>query len=171
MQSKLTAPVLVLNANYEPINVCNIRRAIGLVLDEKATLVLNGRGVIRTVSTTFPCPSIIRLDKMIKRPRPRVKLNKTEIFRRDGYICQYCGRHTPVPTVDHVIPRRLGGTHAWENLVTACSTCNHRKGGRTTAHANMQLLRPPKAPPASARYIFSRYLTHNSEWIHYIDGW
>jgi 5-methylcytosine-specific restriction endonuclease McrA len=171
MRSKLTAPVLVLNANYEPINVCNIRRAISLILDDKATLVLNGRGVIRTVSTSFPCPSIIRLDQMIKRPRPRVKLNKTEVFRRDNYICQYCGRHTPEPTVDHVIPRRLGGTHVWGNLVTACSGCNHRKGGRTTAHANMHLLRKPKSPPASATYIFSRYLTHNQEWVLFIDGW
>ncbi len=171
MQSKLTAPVLVLNANYEPINVCNIRRAIVLILDEKATLVLNGRGDIRTVSTSFPCPSIIRLDQMIKRPRPRVKLNKTEVFRRDNYTCQYCGRHTPEPTVDHVIPRRLGGTHAWENLVTACSSCNHRKGGRTLAHANMRLLRTPKAPPASATYIFGRYLANNEEWVHYISGW
>ena len=171
MVTILSAPVLVLNANYEPINVCNVRRAICLILDEKASLVLNGRGFIRTVSHDYPCPSIIRLDEMVKRPRPRVKLNKNEVFRRDGYICQYCGRPTPNPTIDHVIPRRLGGQHVWENLVTACASCNHRKGGRTKDQAQMQLLKIPKAPPASARYIYSRYLTNNQEWGTYIEGW
>ncbi len=71
MVTILSAPVLVLNANYEPINVCNVRRAICLILDEKASLVLNGRGFIRTVSHNYPCPSIIRLDEMVKRPRAR----------------------------------------------------------------------------------------------------
>ncbi len=162
---------MVLNANYEPINVCNIRRAIGLILDDKALLVMNGRGVIRTVSREYPCPSIIRLQSMIRRPRPQVKLNKTEVFRRDEYTCQYCGHHTPSPTIDHIIPRRLGGAHAWENLVTACASCNHRKGGRSLAQAHMKLRRPPKAPPASARYIFSRYLNSNEEWEQFIRGW
>jgi 5-methylcytosine-specific restriction endonuclease McrA len=171
MNKKLQAPVLVLNANYEPINVCNVRRAMILILDAKASLVLNGRGVIRTVTRIFPCPSIIRLEKMIKRPRPQVKLNKTEIFRRDNSICQYCGRYTAVPTIDHIIPRRLGGKHQWENLVTACASCNHRKGGRNLKQAHMSLLRIPQAPPASAKYIYSRYLSTNEEWISFIDGW
>ena len=92
MNSKLQAPVLVLNANYEPINVCNVRRAMILILDDKASLVLNGRGVIRTVTRIFPIPSIIRLQDMIKRPRAQVKLNKMELFRRDNYTCQFCGR-------------------------------------------------------------------------------
>ena len=86
-------PVLVLNANFEPINVCDTRRAIGLILNEKASLVLNGRGHIRTVSHIFPRPSIIRLNKMVRRPRPKVKLTKREILRRDNFICQYCGQH------------------------------------------------------------------------------
>ena len=86
MYSKLSAPVLVLNANYEPLNVCTTRRALGLMFIEKARLVMNGRGVIRTVSTSYPAPSIIRLDNMIKRPRPTVKLTKGEIFRRDNFF-------------------------------------------------------------------------------------
>lgn len=171
MNGKLYDPVLVLNANYEPINVCNVRRAIGLILDEKATLVLDGRESIRTVSRAYPCPSIIRLAQMIKRPRPRVKLNKTEIFRRDHYTCQYCGKRAPVLTIDHVIPRHLGGAYAWENLVTACSACNHRKGGRTLEQAHMILLKTPTAPPASAHYIFNRYLSANQEWSAFIEGW
>ncbi len=171
MSSILHAPVLVLNANYEPLNVCNMRRAIGLVLTGKATMVLDGRGQIHSVSESFACPSVIRLERMIRRPRPRVKLSKTEVFRRDNYTCQYCGQYTPVPTVDHVIPRRLGGSHSWENLVTACAACNHQKGGRTLKSANMILRRQPMAPPASARYIFARYLPKNLDWVDFIEGW
>ncbi len=167
----MQAPVLVLNANFEPINVCNTRRAIGLILTGKAILVQNGRGEIRTVSQTFPRPSIIRLERMVRRPRPRVKLTKREILRRDEYTCQYCGQHMPYLTIDHVIPRRLGGQHIWENLVTACPSCNHRKGGRTLEQAQMHLRRPPTEPPMSARYIFARHLKENMEWLPFIEGW
>lgn len=165
------APVLVLNANFEPINVCDTRRAVNLILNEKASLVLNGRGVIKTVSQSFPRPSIIRLMKMVRRPRPRVKLNKREIMRRDDYTCQYCGQQVSVLTIDHVIPRHLGGPHSWDNLVAACPYCNHRKGGRTVEQAQMRLLRLPSAPPATADYIFSRHLKENEEWQPFIDGW
>lgn len=167
----MQAPVLVLNANFEPINVCNTRRAIGLVLNGKASLVLNGRGEIKSVSQVFPRPSIIRLDKMVKRPRPRVKLTKREILRRDDFTCQYCGQHTSNLTIDHVIPRHLGGQHLWINLVTACSSCNHRKGGRTADQAQMRLMRLPSEPPTSARYIFARHLRENDDWVPFIDGW
>jgi len=165
------APVLVLNANFEPINVCDTRRAIGLVLNGKASLVLNGRGEIRTVSQTYPRPSIIRLEAMVRRPRPRVKLTKREIMRRDNYTCQYCGQTAPNLTIDHVIPRHLGGEHTWENLVTACPACNHHKGGRTLEQAQMRLRHVPKEPPASAGYIFARHLKDNQEWIPFIEGW
>ena len=171
MSDLLHAPVLVLNANYEPLNVCNTKRALCLIFEDKASLVINGRGHVRTISSTYPIPSVIRLENMIRRPRPHVKLNKSEIFRRDAYTCQYCGRHTSNPTIDHVTPRRLGGAYIWENLVTACSTCNHRKGGRMLEHANMALMHPPVAPPASANYLFGKYLTTNSEWQTYIEGW
>lgn len=167
----LGAPVLVLNANFAPINVCNVRRAMGLMLADKATLVLNGRGYIHTVRQDIPCPSIIRLAYMVKRPRPTVKLNSHEIFRRDGYTCQYCGIRPARPTLDHVIPRHMGGAHTWENLVTACPSCNLRKGGRTPKQARMLPARIPAAPPASANYIFGKYLTHNEEWESFIEGW
>lgn len=163
--------VLVLNANYEPINVCDMRRAINLILAEKALLVLNGRGEIHTISQNFPMPSIIRLNLMVNRPRPVVKLTRREIFRRDGFTCQYCGKHTLELTVDHVSPRHLGGTHTWVNVVAACSACNHRKGGRTLEEANMHLHRPPKEPPASAMYIFGRHLGDYEEWEAYLTGW
>jgi 5-methylcytosine-specific restriction endonuclease McrA len=164
-------PVLVLNANFAPINVCTTRRAMGLVLTGRASLVLNGRGVIKTVSQTFRRPSIIRLGRMVKRPRPRVKLTKREIFRRDNYTCQYCGRHTTNLTIDHVLPRHLGGTHSWDNLVTACAQCNHRKGGRTLEQANMDLLHMPVEPSSSAQYIYARHLNGNQDWEPFLDGW
>jgi len=167
----MNEPVLVLNANFEPIHVCNTRRAIGLVLTGRAILVLNGRGVIRTVSFSYPRPSIIRLDKMVRRPRPHVRLTKREILRRDDYACQYCGARVPYPTIDHVIPRHLGGQHVWENLVTACPACNHRKGGRTLEQAHMRLLNLPFEPPTSASYLFGRHLKENQEWLPFVEGW
>ena len=167
----LHEPVLVLNANFAPINVCTTKRAIVLVLTGKASLVLNGRGVIRAVSRTYLRPSIIRLGMMVKRPRPCVKLNKREIFRRDSYTCQYCGLSKRNLTVDHVIPRRLGGDHSWENLVTACAACNHRKGGRTIEQAGMSLPQKPGSPSSSAQYIFGRYVRSNDEWVPFLEGW
>ena len=95
-------PVLVLNANFEPINVCTTRRAVVLILGGKAAMVANGRGYIRTVRELIPRPSVIRLELQIRRPRPRVKLTRREVFRRDNYTCQYCGRRDGGLTVDHV---------------------------------------------------------------------
>ncbi len=167
----LGAPVLVLNANYEPLNVCDVRRALGMILSEKARLMVNGRGKIRTVNALFDLPSVIRLENQITHPRPRVKLTRREVFRRDHATCQYCGRHAPTLTIDHIIPRHMGGEHVWSNVVTACSACNHHKGGRTLAEARMKLLHQPKEPSASAAYVFGRHLEANTEWEPFIIGW
>jgi 5-methylcytosine-specific restriction endonuclease McrA len=163
--------VLVLNANFEPINVCDGKRAMGLMLSNKAVLITNGRGSIYTVNSHFPIPSVIRLQKMVHRPKARVRLSRKEIFRRDHYTCQYCGQSSSILTIDHVIPKHLGGETSWENLVTACPVCNHKKGGRTLITANLKLARPPKAPPQKAIYIFGSHLTNNQEWITYLEGW
>ncbi|MQC26327.1 MAG: HNH endonuclease [Chloroflexi bacterium] len=171
MHSSLLEPVLVLNANFEPMNVCTIRRAMGLIFSDKASMLVNGRGEVHTSSTSFPAPSVIRLDRMIKRPRPQIKLNKQEVFRRDRHTCQYCGSADGELTLDHVVPRHLGGSHSWDNLVTACRTCNHKKGGRTVENAGMQPRNRPSAPSASAKYIFGRYLSNNQGWDTYIEGW
>ncbi len=163
--------VLMLNANYEPIHVCNVRRAIGLILMEKASLVANGRGVIHSANASFPRPSVIRLSRMIHRPRLIVKLSRREVFRRDSYTCQYCGKHTGDLTIDHVLPRSLGGQHTWLNVVAACPVCNHRKGGRRVEEAGMHLLHQPKEPPASAMYVFGYLLDQYQEWENYLSGW
>jgi len=164
-------PVLVLNANFEPINVCGFERALGLMVCGKAFLILNGRGTIKTPSSVFPIPSVIRLDHLIIRPRPRVALSRIEIFRRDNWRCQYCGGTSKEMTIDHVLPKRLGGQHSWTNLVTACPSCNHQKGGRTLHDSGMHLLRMPKEPSCSAVYVFSRYLNENQEWCNFLSGW
>lgn len=167
----MNGPVLVLNGNYEPLHVCTTKRAMGLILSGKAVVVENGRGFIRTVSTTYERPSVIRLVFVVRRPAPCVRLTKREILRRDEYRCQYCGREVPHLTVDHVVPRHRGGEHCWENLVAACPQCNRRKGGRTLEEARMRLLRPPFEPRPTARYLFSTYLRDHQEWVKYIDGW
>ena len=164
-------PVLVLNANFEPINVCSTRRAIGLILAEKAAMVVNGRGHIHTINQLLPRPSVIRLEQMIHRPRPRVKLTRREVFRRDNYPCQYCGRRDSPLTVDHILPKHLGGQHVWTNVVAACPGCNHRKGGRRLDEVHMSLLHVPKEPPASAVYLYGRHMEEYGDWEPYISGW
>jgi len=163
--------VLVLNANFEPINVCNLQRAICLMVMEKATLVENGRGEIHTVNRIYPRPSVIRLQKMIHRPRPQAKLTRKEVFRRDSYTCQYCGGSAQQLTLDHVLPKHLGGEHTWANIVTACPRCNHIKGGRTLQQAGMKLLKKPDEPPSTAYYIYNHYISAYQEWEPFLLGW
>lgn len=169
--SILNEPVLILNVNFEPLHVCNTKRALSLVMAGKAEIVLNGRGMIHSASDAFELPSIIKLQYMVKRPRPRISLSKREILRRDDYTCQYCGRKSHHLTIDHVVPRHMGGKHTWTNLVAACSPCNRRKGGRTPEQANMHLQHPPREPSASALYRFGRHLDDREEWEPFIDGW
>lgn len=167
----LNGPVLILNVNFEPLHVCNTKRALALVLDGKAETILNGRGVVRSCTAVFEVPSVIRLSYMIKRPRPRISLSKREILRRDDFTCQYCGRKVIHLTIDHVIPRHQGGPHTWQNLVAACMPCNRRKGGKSPAEANMRLRRQPFEPKATAVYRFSNHVRKNQEWAQFIDGW
>lgn len=167
----MNVPVLVLNANFEPLNVCSTRRALCLLISGKAEMLLNGRGYVRTVRLTIPRPSVIRLGHMIRRPRPRVRLTKREIFRRDNHTCQYCGSRSSRLTIDHVQPRHRGGDHTWHNLATACADCNLKKGGRTLRETRMALLRTPTEPRASAAYLFARHLPENEAWQPFLAGW
>ncbi len=162
--------VLVLNQNYEPLNVCNLPRAFRLVFGEKAEVVEYDHQMIRTPRTEFRAPSVIRLQHHIRRPRPRVKLTRREIFARDGHRCQYCGRQTHDLTLDHVVPRHRGGGHTWENLVTACKTCNHRKGGKLLDEARLRLVRSPFEPRSDVYSLFTPYLVdeRNEAWRDYL---
>ncbi|RMD50300.1 MAG: HNH endonuclease [Candidatus Thermofonsia bacterium] len=167
----LTQPVLLLNVNFEPLHVCTTKRALMLVLTGKAETIVNGRGYLHTVSESFEIPSVIRLSRMIKRPRPRITLTKREILRRDNYTCQYCGRKSNHLTIDHVIPRHRNGRHAWDNVVAACAPCNRKKGGMDPEEANMKLLRKPFEPSPTAAYRFGRLLESHQEWVQFIEGW
>jgi 5-methylcytosine-specific restriction endonuclease McrA len=167
----LSLPVLVLNQNFEPLAVCNTKRAVVLVFLGKAQVIEDGRGWIHTATTVFPRPSVIRLNRIIRRPRPKVKLLRKEIFRRDGYTCQYCGRRTRQLTIDHVIPRHKGGEHAWGNLASACRACNRKKGGKTPQEARMTLLHTPREPKATPWYLFSAHVQRYQDWRKFLQGW
>ena len=164
-------PVLVLNQNYEPLNVCNPRRAVVLLDRGKAEVLEHWPGAMRTPTRALPRPSVIRLVSMIRRPRPRVRLTRREVFLRDNFTCQYCGSKSKELTLDHLIPRHRGGRHSWDNLVSACRACNHRKGGKSLEEARMALRRPPFEPRASSYYLFHQYLDGFTEWRKFIPGW
>lgn len=164
----INLPVLVLNQNYEPLNICRVRRAVVLLFSGKAELLENGLGLLHAVEDVFPIPSVIRLIYMIKRPRPQRKLTKIEVFNRDEYTCQYCGHKVRELTLDHVIPRRRGGDHTWENIVSACTSCNRHKAGCTPSEAGMSLLRQPQPPQDDGFYIPYQYLSQHKEWQKYL---
>ncbi len=162
-------PVLVLNQSYEPLTICRAKRAVVLVYQGKAEMLENGLGFIHTVSASFELPSVIRLAYMVKRPYRQKKLTRYEIFNRDKYTCQYCGKETKNLTLDHVIPRYRGGQHTWENVVSACVTCNRRKAGRTPQEAGMKFIRKPAYP--SDNLLFSiphHYCQSRHEWQKYL---
>ncbi len=165
------SPVLVLNQNYEPLNVCGPHRAFVLLDRGKAEILEESDLVLRSPSYEFRLPSIIRMVYLIRRPRPQMRLTRRDIFQRDRYTCQYCGRQGRDLTIDHVVPRHRGGRHAWENLVSACRPCNHRKAGRTPSEAHMRLLREPHRPTAPSYYLFYDYCNHREGWRKFIPGW
>ncbi len=149
----LNAPaVLVLNASFEPLHVCSIKRAVTLIMHEIAERVDDSAALLHSPSTSIKVPSVIRLRRYIKRPpRYHIAFNRRNVFRRDNHTCQYCGHVGGDLTLDHVTPRSKGGKNSWENIVTACRECNSKKRDRTPFEARMRLLREPYAP----RFVFS----------------
>ena len=160
----VNSPVLVLNQNYEPLNVSRVRRAVVMVIRGKAETLENDSGMIHTVSDAIPMPSVIRLVYMVRRPRPEKKLTRREVFQRDKYTCQYCGGETRELSLDHVDPRHRGGRHIWENVVSACLRCNNRKAGGTPQEAGMQLIRQPFAPYVSGYCVPIEYIKRHNGW-------
>lgn len=165
---------LALNASFEPLTLVPARRAVRLVLDRKAEILeVDGDRRFRSERDELPCPTVIRLVRYIHVPRRfRRQVTNTFLFARDDYSCQYCGRHRrqlrnrQFLTRDHVLPVSRGGANVWQNVVTACSPCNNRKGNQTPAEAHMPLLNTPTEPnhvhlvwavrrvtPQQARYI------------------
>ena len=145
--SVLSQNVLVLNQNYEPLSVCSAKRAFLLIFMGKAEMIEKYDGVkIHSILTSYPLPSVVRLDQYIKSPRKKILLSRKNIIIRDNATCCYCGSTKGPMTVDHIIPKHMGGSDSWENLVCACDRCNNKKGDRIPAKAGMKLLRKPKRP-------------------------
>jgi 5-methylcytosine-specific restriction endonuclease McrA len=147
-RGRSTGRVLVLNASFEPINVCTVRRAAVLILKNRAEVLEHGDWALHAESLTLARPVVIRLLAYVRIPRDahRRKITRRAVFARDRWTCQYCGRERGNLTVDHVIPRSKGGSSNWENIVTCCAPCNRRKGDRLPVQANMVPTRRPKAP-------------------------
>lgn len=145
---------LTLNASFEPITMVPVRRALRLVIDGKAEVVeADARRVVRSAHLTLPQPAVIRLMKFVHVPRKfRRQVTNTFLFARDGYTCQFCGRaerdlgFRECLTRDHVLPISRGGTNAWTNVVTACSSCNTRKGNRRPEECGLTLRAAPVEP-------------------------
>jgi 5-methylcytosine-specific restriction endonuclease McrA len=178
---------LALNASFEPLTMVPVKRALRLVIDGKAEIVEADQGrVVRSERLTMPRPAVIRLTRFIHVPRRfRRQVTNTFLFARDLYRCQYCGRAAielrprEALTRDHLVPLSRGGTNHWSNVVTACSTCNARKGNQLPEEIGMHPLSHPVEPhfvhlswavrrltPIQAKYIRTFY---GAEVLHQLE--
>lgn len=139
---------LLLNSSYEPLRIISWQRAVTLFYLDKVEVVRSYDKVLRSASRVLPTPAVVRLFRFVRRHRVRIAFSRRNVFLRDGYRCQYCGEVLPAAelTTDHVVPRSRGGPTSWDNVVTACSPCNRRKGGRSPAQAHMELAKRPRRP-------------------------
>jgi 5-methylcytosine-specific restriction endonuclease McrA len=145
---------LLLNASFDPLCVVSIRRAVVLVLKEKAEIVARNGSEWHSERVAVPVPSVIRLVQFVRVPyRNRVPLSRRAVFARDGHRCQYCNRIAE--NIDHVVPRSRGGAHSWDNVVASCRACNARKEDRLLTEAGLRLRRPPTAPNSSLWLVAS----------------
>jgi len=164
--------VLVLNATYEPLNVISVRRAVVLLLKDKAELLEATDQRIRSSSVSLPAPLVIRLVYYVRIPRPlRIPLSRHTIMLRDGFACQYCGitPHRSQLTIDHVVPKVRGGGSTWDNLVCACKRCNQAKGARTPREAGMVLRSQPGEPRYLAMVLYDQ-ATRPETWRRYVPS-
>ena len=162
--------VLVLNASYEPLNVCSVRRAHVLVWKGKAEIIESLPKGLRSATDTYVWPHVIRLVQYVRVPRAiQRKISRRALFARDGWRCAYCGTASSRLTLDHVVPRSKGGESIWENVVAACAPCNHRKGDRTVEEARMELRVRPR-PPAPVLFIHLAAPSVPDRWQQYLPG-
>ena len=163
--------VLVLNASYEPLNITTWRRATVLMLKGKAESLEENPDL--KIRPDRNLPSVIRLRNFIKVPYRDIPLTRKNILQRDDNCCQYCGYIGKKLSIDHVHPRSRGGQDNWENVTTACLSCNLLKGNRTPEEANMPLKRKPHKPISNLSFETKRQINsgkHN-EWKKYVIGW
>ena len=167
----LQKPVLVLNASYEPINICAARRALVLVMKGTAAPEEFMPLLVRSTRTAHKLPSVIRLLGYRRIPHQTRALSRKNILMRDRYTCQYCGRTLPSAelTLDHVIPRSRSGETAWVNLVACCHACNNQKGNQTPEEAGMKLVRQPRPFTLHTSRHLMRQLAHGDyHWQKYL---
>lgn len=161
------AGTLVLNASYEPLGVVAVRRAVVLVLSEKAVVVECGLLVLHSERQAITAPSVVRLRRYVRVPyRRMVPLSRRAVMDRDRHLCAYCAGRAD--TIDHVLPRSRGGRHEWVNVVAACASCNHRKGDRLLAELGWQLPRPPAEPPAAVAMVVG-WTARDPVWERYLS--
>ncbi|MEZ5169863.1 MAG: HNH endonuclease [Acidimicrobiia bacterium] len=138
---------LLLNATFEPLCVLTARRAVVLVLKDKAEIIHRNGAEFRAETMTIPAPAVVRLHTYVHVPHSnRVPLSRRAVFARDGHRCQYCDR--AAENIDHVVPRSRGGGHSWDNVVASCRRCNSAKRDRYLHETNLSLRRAPVAPRA-----------------------
>lgn len=155
---------MVLNVTQEPLSVVPARRAVVLVLKEKADLVASNGILFRSERVEIAAPSVVRLRYFVHVPyRARAALTRRAVFARDSWTCQYCG--STAENVDHVVPRSRGGLHSWENVVAACRRCNSRKENRQAHEVGLTLLRAPFIPRDGLRLSLGRL---EPEWEAYL---
>src|SRR5436309_5747240 len=156
---------LVLNVTERPLAVVSATRAVVLVLKEKADVLVSNGVVFRSERLTIPAPSVVKLKYFVRIPyRAHAALTRRAVFARDGWVCQYCGR--TAENVDHVIPRSLGGSHTWDNVVAACRRCNSRKENRLPHEVGLRLARRPFVPSDGFRLSLGR---PDPEWEPYLS--
>ncbi len=160
--------VLVLNSSYEPLSICDAQKAILLLFNGKAVPVVHHpERVVSTVSRCYPLPSIVRLTMFARVPYKKIIINRKNILQRDRFQCQYCGRTDLPLTIDHIHPRSRGGEDTWENLITACTRCNTKKGNRTPREAGMQPLKEATRP-TSLMFMQHLITAVSEEWKPYL---
>ena len=168
---RLHQPVLVLNASYEPINVCAARRALILILKGVASAEENAPSHIHSYNRLVALPSVIRLLEYRRIPQQSRALSRKNILLRDRYTCQYCHRTLPSIelTLDHVQPRSRSGGSSWENLVACCHPCNNRKGSRTPDEAGMKLAKAPRTFSLhTSRHLMRMLGNTDARWRKYL---
>ena len=163
--------VLLLNLDYEPLNICDLSRAMKLLLVGKAdTLHYDEENYIYSGGgDSFNIPKVIRLKHNVKRKyNKEFKVSRIGVFSRDSYTCQYCGIEDCDLTLDHVKPRHMGGTHTWDNLVTCCRRCNAAKGWKTLEQCGFKLLSKPKTPRYSFQTVLGKMQVIDETWSYYL---
>ena len=161
---------LVLNASYEPLNITSWRRAIILMLKGKAESIEEDTS--HTIHTGKNLPTVIRLRHYVKVPYREVALTRKNILLRDNNTCQYCNHRGSHLSIDHVLPRSRGGSDNWENVTTACLSCNIQKSNRTPEEANMPLKRKPYRPLSNLNFEATKHIHSgkHKEWSKYVIG-